>query len=322
VRRAGANNIIGVLGLATACLSLHAYAGDVSFAGVLPNGAQYSTNVTSMRDLHFTNIVRQHTDYSCGAAALATLLRYGYHLDVDETVVIDGMLGVSDPDIVKKRGFSMLDIKHYVESLGMRGRGYRVDMARLRSLRVPVIVLMDIRGYRHFVVLKQVHNDQVELADPILGNRTMQLDAFMKAWPSHVLFVVIGSDFDRNTVCFNRSTNPVHGISSLAKVAPSQTPNYWISASPMPICSEGLVMYKRSLIFTALALGIMCRCAPVLANDEPNDSHLGAGIHDVTDPELADMRGRYVVGDNAVVYFGVEMIPRSNPTPDKRCKAR
>ncbi|RUL61374.1 hypothetical protein EKH79_17190 [Dyella dinghuensis] len=52
----------------------------------------------------------------------------------------------------------------------------------------------------------------------------------------------------------------------------------------------------------------MCRCAPVLANDEPNDSHLGAGIHDVTDPELADMRGRYVVGDNTVVYFGVEMI--------------
>lgn len=67
-------------------------------------------------------------------------------------------------------------------------------------------------------------------------------------------------------------------------------------------------MYKRSLIFTALALGIMCKCAPVLANDEPNDSHLGAGIHDVTDPELADMRGRYVVGDNTVVYFGVEMI--------------
>jgi hypothetical protein len=66
--------------------------------------------------------------------------------------------------------------------------------------------------------------------------------------------------------------------------------------------------YKRSLIFTALALGIMCRCVPALANDESNDSHLGSGIHDVTDPELADMRGRYVVGDNTVVYFGVEMI--------------
>jgi uncharacterized protein len=207
VRRAG-SNIVGLLWLAAGCLSLHAYAGNVSFSGVLPNGAQYSTNVTSMKELHFTNVVRQHTDYSCGAAALATLLRYGYHLDVDETVVIDGMLGVSDPDIVKKRGFSMLDIKHYVESLGMRGRGYRVDMARLRSLRVPVIVLMDIRGYRHFVVLKQVHDDQVELADPMLGNRTMQLDAFMKAWPSHVLFVVIGSDFDRHTVLLQPVDKP------------------------------------------------------------------------------------------------------------------
>jgi hypothetical protein len=67
-------------------------------------------------------------------------------------------------------------------------------------------------------------------------------------------------------------------------------------------------MYKRSLMFTALALGIMCRCAPALANDDPNDGHLGSGIHDVTDPELADMRGRYVVGNNTVVYFGVEMI--------------
>lgn len=202
------SNIMGLLGLAIACLSMHAYAGDVSFAGVLPNGAPYSTRITSMRDLHFTNIVRQHTDYSCGAAALATILRYGYHLDVDETVVIDGMLGVADPNIVRQRGFSMLDIKHYVELLGLRGRGYRVDVSRLRTLRVPVIVLMDIHGYRHFVVLKQVHDEQVELADPILGNRTMKVDDFMKSWPSHVLFVVIGSDFDRRTVLLQPVDKP------------------------------------------------------------------------------------------------------------------
>ncbi len=207
VRLAGLH-IVGSLGLAVACLGANVYAGDVSFAGVLPNGAQYSTRVTSMQELHFVNIVRQHTDYSCGAAALATILRYGYHLDVDENVVIDGMLSLADADTVKQRGFSMLDIKHYVEALGMRGRGYRVDIARLRTLRVPVIVLMDIRGYRHFVVLKQVHNGQVELADPILGNRTMELDAFMKAWPSHVLFVVIGSDFDRNTVLLQPVDKP------------------------------------------------------------------------------------------------------------------
>lgn len=176
------------------------HAGDVSVAGVLPGGAPYVAHVSSMRELRFANIVRQHTDYSCAAAALATILRYGYHLDVGETVVIDGMMGLADETLVRQRGFSMLDIKHYVEVLGMRGRGYRVDIAHLRSLRVPAIVLMDLRGYRHFVVLKQVRDDEVELADPILGNRSMVLDDFLKAWPSHVLFVVIGSDFDRRTV--------------------------------------------------------------------------------------------------------------------------
>ena len=183
-------------------------AGEIRFDGVLPNGASYTTPVESMQAARYRNTVRQHTDYSCGAAALATILRYGYRLDVDETTVIQGMMGVSDPAIVRQRGFSLLDIKHYVELLGMRGRGYRVDEARLRTLRIPGLVLMNVNGFTHFVVLKLVHNDTVELADPILGNRSLPLADFIKSWPSHVVFVVIGSDFDRNTVLLQPVTKP------------------------------------------------------------------------------------------------------------------
>ena len=175
-------------------------AGEVRFDGVLPNGAPYVRQVESMQEARYRNMVRQHTDYSCGAAALATILRYAYHLKVDETTVIQGMMGVSDEALVRQRGFSLLDIKHYVESLGMRGRGYRVNEERLRSLRVPGLVLMDVNGFRHFVVLKQIHGNTAELADPMLGNRSLALTEFMKAWPSHAVFVVIGNDFDRNTV--------------------------------------------------------------------------------------------------------------------------
>jgi hypothetical protein len=198
-------SIMRSLLIAIAILSLGlagstARAGDVRVDGVLPNGALYVGHVESMQEGRYRNIVRQHTDYSCGAAALATILRYAYHLNVDETTVIQGMMGVADPELVKQRGFSLLDIKRYVMSLGMRGRGYRINEARLRSLRVPGLVLMDVRGFRHFVVLKQVHNDTVELADPILGNRSIPVADFVKAWPSHAVFVVIGNDFDRNTV--------------------------------------------------------------------------------------------------------------------------
>jgi len=182
------------------CAVRPAHAGEVRFGGVLPNGGLYVHPVESMQEARFRNLVRQHTDYSCGAAALATILRYAYHLDVDEAVVIQGMLGVADENLVKQRGFSLLDIKHYVEALGMRGRGYRIDEARLRSLRVPGLVLMDVHGFRHFVVLKQVQGGTVELADPMLGNRSLSIPQFLQAWPSRAVFVVIGNDFDRRTV--------------------------------------------------------------------------------------------------------------------------
>ncbi len=182
---------------------------EVAFSGVLPNGALYTTPVQSMREARYANLVRQQTDYSCGAASLATILRYAYHLDADENTVIEGMLALADPEVVKERGFSLLDIKRYVEALGMRGRGYRVDEERLRSLRVPSLVLMDVNGFRHFVVLKQVRgDDMVEIGDPILGNRVLPMEQFLEAWPSRAVFVVIGSDFDRNTVLLEPTTKP------------------------------------------------------------------------------------------------------------------
>lgn len=184
------------------------WAGEVVFSGVLPNGALLQQKVESMQERRYRNLVRQHTDYSCGAAALATILRYAYHLDTTEATVIEGMMGVSDPLLVKERGFSLLDIKRYVESLGMRGRGYRIDESRLRTLRVPGLVLMDVRGFRHFVVLKQVRDGVVEVADPILGNRSLSLAEFSAAWPSRAVFVVIGSDFDRNTALLQPSERP------------------------------------------------------------------------------------------------------------------
>lgn len=174
-------------------------AGNVAFGALQPDGAMYVRSVESMRERQFRTLVRQQADFSCGAAALATILRYAYHVQVDEATVIKGMMGVADPDIVRQRGFSLLDIKRYVERLGMRGRGYRIDENRLRTLRVPGLVLMNVRGFRHFVVLKQVRGDVVELADPILGNRTVPFDEFLASWPLRAVFIVIGSDFDRDT---------------------------------------------------------------------------------------------------------------------------
>jgi len=196
MKRMNASNLM-------ACLMFlvggQAVAADIAFSGVLPMGQLYTAPVESMQEARYRHIIRQQTDFSCGAAAIATLLRYAYNLEVDEGTVMRGMMATADPELVRTKGFSLLDIKRYVESLGLRGRGYRLSLERLKTLRVPTIVLLDIRGYKHFVVLKQVRGDQVDIADPALGNKTLKLDEFIDSWPSQAVFAVIGSGFDRKT---------------------------------------------------------------------------------------------------------------------------
>ena len=90
---------------------------------VLPGGAVVYKPIQSMLERKFADLVQQKTDFSCGAAALATILRQAYWLDVDEEQIIVGMLAHSEQDLVRVQGFSMLDMKRYVESIGMRARG-------------------------------------------------------------------------------------------------------------------------------------------------------------------------------------------------------
>ena len=166
---------------------------------VLPGGAVIYKPVQSIRERKFADLVQQKTDFSCGAASLATILRQAYWLDVDEQHVIEGMLANADQDLVRTQGFSMLDMKRYVESLGMRARGYRVAPDTLHSVRIPVVVLMDVRGYKHFVVMQKVDKGWVYIGDPVLGHKRYKIDDFLKGW-NGIIFAVIGQGYDKNNV--------------------------------------------------------------------------------------------------------------------------
>ena len=194
-----------VLGLSGA---MSASAADIRFAGVLPHGKVMEKPVESMLEKRYRNVVRQQFDFSCGAAALATLLRHAYGLRLDEATVLAGMWGVSDPELVRTRGFSLLEMKEYLARLGYRGRGYEINLERLRTINVPTIVLMDVNGYQHFVVLKHARDGYVHVADPALGNRRYKLEEFLEAWPSRTVFAVIGPGFDRQTVLLESTDIP------------------------------------------------------------------------------------------------------------------
>lgn len=160
---------------------------------------QFSKRIISMRERRYQDIIQQRFDFSCGAAATATILRYAYNFDVNEIDVILGLAKVADAEIAREKGYSLLDIRRYVETLGLRGRGYELPLEMLPKLRIPVITLLDLKGYKHFVVLRKVTDDSVYVGDPALGNRIMPLDDFRKSWNGAV-FAILGRGFDRETV--------------------------------------------------------------------------------------------------------------------------
>ncbi|MDZ5605422.1 C39 family peptidase [Pseudomonas sp. RP23018S] len=184
-----------VLLAALLCLSAVIEAAQMPIAA-LPGGAVVYKPVQSVRERRFADLVQQKTDFSCGAAALATVLKQAYWLDVTEHQVIEGMLAESDQDSVKVQGFSMLDMKRYVEGIGMRARGYRVEPESLARVTIPVVVLMDIRGYKHFVVLQRVDKGWAYVGDPVLGHKRYRLDDFVKGW-NGIIFAVIGAGYDK-----------------------------------------------------------------------------------------------------------------------------
>ncbi|MEB0046759.1 MULTISPECIES: C39 family peptidase [unclassified Pseudomonas] len=168
----------------------------------LPGGMLVYKHVQSIRERKFSDIVEQKTDFSCGASALATVLRQAYWLDVDEEHVIKGMLVNADQNLVRTQGFSMLDMKRYIESIGMRARGYKIPPEKLDAVSIPVVVLMEIRGYKHFVVMQRADKDWVYIGDPVLGHKRYAHDEFVKGW-NGIVFAIVGPGYVKANALLN-----------------------------------------------------------------------------------------------------------------------
>lgn len=155
--------------------------------GVSDCWAANSRSVKSLLEMRHDNVVIQKWDLSCGAAVLATILKYEYDDRASERDIAKAMISrreyIENPELVKiRQGFSLLDLKRYVDSHGYRGIGYgKLTFADLVE-KAPIAIPVNFFGYNHFVVFRGVMEDRVLLADPGWGNRTMRRAAFESAW--------------------------------------------------------------------------------------------------------------------------------------------
>lgn len=151
--------------------------------------ADYRIQVMTWWEIPFRSVVRQRYDFSCGSAAVATLLTFHYGHSTSEREVFADMWAKGNQETIRKVGFSMLEMKEYLDRSGYRTNGLRLTTEQFVKLRRPMIVLIELNGFAHFVVVKGVSDGQVLTGDSVLGLRQYSLEDFEKMW-NHIALVV------------------------------------------------------------------------------------------------------------------------------------
>ena len=157
-------------------------------------GGNYRVSVRSWWEIPFRSVVRQQYDFSCGSAAVATLMTYHYGRPTPERVAFAGMWEAGDQAVIRKSGFSMLDMKNLLTKLGYRAEGFKLTVDQLKTINQPGIVLLDLNGYKHFVVVKGLRDGTVLVGDPMLGLGQYSRKDFAKVWNGVFLGIVSGPD--------------------------------------------------------------------------------------------------------------------------------
>jgi uncharacterized protein len=155
----------------------------------------------TLKQLRDQYVVKQQLDYSCGAAALATLMIYYFGEETSERNILDVLIAGLTPDeleVKKTRGFSLLDLRRVAQTKGYQAEGFKLTSEQLKQLAAPVIVFVQPFGYNHFAVLRGIDRGRVFLADPARGNLRMSMGRFMSEWGG-IIFVLDKAREGKNT---------------------------------------------------------------------------------------------------------------------------
>lgn len=193
---AGYNGLL-IAFLSLVCLALAACGGAIDQSpGRIPISSNSNLNrhsVKTWNDFKNENVVLQKKDFSCGAAALATLLTYSLNYPITEEKLLNDTLNRLNEEEKKNRalaGFTLLDLKRTAEAEGFRAVGIKAKLTDLPKISRPILVHVKVEEYQHFAVLRQVRGGRYFLADPSRGNLRMSEERFSSEWSGYAMLVL------------------------------------------------------------------------------------------------------------------------------------
>lgn len=161
--------------------------------------------VKSWQESRYENIARQLTEFSCGAASLATIFAHHFHQDITEDQISSNIRENSTPEKwkhVQEDGLSLLDLKKAAENFQFKATGYRATISQLHIIPTPFIAHLDTNGFKHFVVVEGASSGNIWISDSIQGKTVLSYKEFGELWSGNLLYVEPNTDskFDQNNL--------------------------------------------------------------------------------------------------------------------------
>jgi ATP-binding cassette, subfamily C, bacteriocin exporter len=126
--------------------------------------------------------VRQHDQFDCGAAVLATVARHhGLAIGIGR---IRELVGTD------RIGTNLLGLSKGAEAIGFSAKGVKGDWDGLTQVPLPAVChSINDQKLGHFLVVHRIRKDRVLVADPGKGLITLTKDEFLKQWTGFALLL-------------------------------------------------------------------------------------------------------------------------------------
>ncbi len=153
----------------------------------------FQERICSYQELQRVRVVMQQRDYSCGAAALATVIRYYWGDPVTEEQFLMLLARIRTPKELEEReknGLALTDLRDIANKAGYQASLGKLTFPEIAKSKVPLVVGIKVNGHEHFVVYRGTDCYWVYLADPLRGNVRVYAWEFVQQWQENAILVV------------------------------------------------------------------------------------------------------------------------------------
>ena len=128
--------------------------------------------------------IKQEGLRDCGVCCLFNIIRYyGGYINIEK---------LRQMTQTNENGTSIYNLVKAANELGFNSKAYRCGINDFHSLTFPIIAFIKLNEFNHFVIVKSIGIDKINVFDPIRGDKVYEIDDFLKEWQNIII------TFDKN----------------------------------------------------------------------------------------------------------------------------